>query len=129
MIKNSIKFVIDFLEKDSKYLTELAKKIQKALIEIGVDRKKCTISIGVNYDGIEPYLIVIPFNDLEDKIFFEYSSGDLNTRHRYIDENGFKLTTGYYDTCYSDEEIILRIKNRVRRFMITQQATIKKEIK
>lgn len=128
MIENSIKYVIETLVKESKYLTGLAEKIQNALTEIGVDCKNSTISIGVNPDGIEPYLIVIPFRDLEDKIFFEYSCGCLNTRHRYID-GGFKFTTGYYDICYSDEDVILRIKNRVRRFMITQSTTNKEEIK
>lgn len=129
MIENSIKYVIESLVKDSKYLTELAEKIQNALIEIGVDCKNSDISIGVNHDGIEPYLIVIPIRDLEDKIFFEYSCGVLYTRHRYIDESGIKFTTGYYDICYSDEETILRIKNKVRRFIITQSTTNKKELK
>lgn len=128
MIENSIKYVIESLIKDSKYLTELAEKIQNALIEIGVDCKNAIISIGVNPDGIEPYLQIIPFRGLEDKIFFEYSCGCLNTRHCYIDESGFKFTTGYYDICYSDEETVLRIKNRVRRFMIINP-TNKKEIK
>lgn len=128
MIENSIKYVIESLIKDSKYLTELAEKIQNALIEIGVDLKNCSISIGVNPDGIEPYLMIIPIRDLEDKIFFEYSCGYLNTRHRYMD-GGFKFTTGYYDRCYSDEETVLRIKNRVRRFMITQSTTNKKVLK
>ena len=121
MIENSIKYVIEELIKTSVYLTGLAEKIQNALTEIGVDCKNSNISIDVNPDGIEPYLIVIPFRGLEDKIFFEYSCGCLNTRRRYIDESGFKLTTGYYDRCYSDEETVLRIKNRVRRFMITNQ--------
>ena len=69
MIENSIKYVIESLVKDSKYLTELAEKIQNALIEIGVDCKNSIISIGVNPDGIEPYLQIIPFRGLEDKIF------------------------------------------------------------
>lgn len=129
MIENSIKYVIDELTKASVYLTGLAEKIQNALNEIGVDCKNSNISIGVNHDGIEPYLIIIPIRDLEDKIFFEYSGGVLYTRHRYIDESGIKFTTGYYDICYSDEEIILRIKNKVRRFMITQSTTNKKELK
>ena len=129
MIENSIKYVIESLVKDSKYLTELAEKIQNALIEIGVDCKNSDISIGVNHDGIEPYLIVSPIRDLEDKIFFEYSCGVLYTRHRYNDECGFKLTTGYYDICYSDEETVLRIKNKVRRLIITQSTTNKKEHK
>ena len=129
MIENSIKYVIESLVKDSKYLTKLAEKIQNALIEIGVDCKNSIISIGVNPDGIEPYLQIIPFCGLEDKIFFEYSCSCLNTRHCYIDESGFKMTTGYYDICYSDEETVLRIKNRVRRFMITQSTTNKKELK
>ena len=127
MIENSIKYVIESLVKDSKYLTGLAEKIQNALIEIGVDCKNSDISIGVNPDGIEPYLLIIPIRDLEDKIFFEYSCGVLYTRHRYMYDR-FKLTTGYYDRCYSDEETVLRIKNRVRRFMITNP-TNKKEIK
>lgn len=126
MIENRIKYVIEYLTKDSKYLTELAEKIQKALIEIGVDCKNCKISIGVDYDGIETYLQVIPFIELVDELFFEYSSGSLNTRHCYM-YDGFKLTTGYHDRCYSEEDAILRIKNRVRRFMITHQAKIKKE--
>lgn len=125
MIENNIKYVIEHLTKNSKYLTELAEKVQKALIEIGVDCKNCKISIGVDYDGIETYLQVIPFIELADEIFFEYSSGSLNTRHRYI-EDGFKFTAGYYDLCYSEEDAILRIKNRVRRFMITHQAKIKR---
>lgn len=129
MIENSIKYVIEKLTKASIDLTELAEKIQNALVEIGVDCKNSIISIGVNHDGIEPYLIIIPIRDLEDKIFFEYSDGVLYTRHRYIDETGIKFTTGYYDICYSDEETILRIKNRVRRFMITQSTTNKKEFK
>ena len=129
MIENSIKYVIEKLTKASIDLTELAEKIQNALVEIGVDCKNSIITIGVNYDGIEPYLIIIPIRDLEDKIFFEYSGGVLYTRHRYIDETGIKFTTGYYDICYSDEETILRIKNRVRRFMITQSTTNKKELK
>ena len=124
MIKNSIKYVIDELTKASVYLTGLAEKIQNALNEIGVDCKNSNISIGVNYDGIEPYLIIIPIRDLEDKIFFEYSCGVLSTRHRYI-EDGIKFTTGYYDICYSDEETILRIKNKVRRFMITHPTLVK----
>ena len=125
MIENSIKYTIEELTKASVYLTNLAEKIQNALTEIGVDCKNSNLSIGVNPDGIEPYLIVIPFRGLEDKIFFEYSCGCLNTRHRYIDEYGFKMTTGYYDICYSDEETVLRIKNRVRRFMITQSTNKK----
>lgn len=129
MIKNSIKYVIEKLVKDSVYLTELAEKIQSALIEIGVDSKNCVLSIDVDYDGIETYLKVIPFHGLADKIHFEYSGGVLNTRRRYTDEYGFKLTTGYYDICHSEEDIILRIKNRVRRFMITHLPTNKKEIK
>ena len=129
MIENSIKYTIEELTKASVYLTGLAEKIQNALIEIGVDCKNSNISIGVNPDGIEPYLIIIPIRDLEDKIFFEYSCGVLYTRHRYNDEYGFKMTTGYYDICYSDEETILRIKNKVRRFMITQSTTNKKELK
>lgn len=123
MIENRIKFVIEFLTKDSKYLTELAEKIQNVLTEIGVDCKNSTISIGVNYDRIEPYLQVIPFLEFADEIFFEYSCGCLNTRHCYM-YDGIKLTTGYYDRCYSEEDVILKIKNRVRRFMITHQATI-----
>ena len=126
MIKNSIKYVIEKLAKDSVYLTELAEKIQNALSEIGVDLKNCVISIDVDYDGIETYLKVIPFHGLADKIHFEYSGGVLNTRRRYTDKNGFKITTGYYDTCYSEEDIILRIKNRVRRFMITHPTINKK---
>lgn len=118
MIENRIKFVIEFLTKDSEYLTKLAEKIQNTLIEIGVDCKNCKISIGVNYDGIEPYLQVIPFLELADEISFEYSSGCLHTRHCYM-YDGIKLTTGYCDVCYSEEDAILRIKNRVRRFMIT----------
>lgn len=129
MIENSIKYVIEKLTKASIDLTELAEKIQNALVEIGVDCKNSIISIGVNHDGIEPYLIIIPIRDLEDKIFFEYSGGVLYTRHRYIDETGIKFTTGYYDICYSDEETILRIKNKVRRFMITQSTINKKELK
>lgn len=125
MIKNSIKYVIEKLAKDSVYLTELAEKIQNALVEIGVDYKNCDLSIGVDYDGIETYLKVIPFHGLADKIHFEYSSGVLRTRRRYI-ENGFKFTTGYYDICHSEEDIILRIKNRVRRFMIIHPTTNKK---
>ena len=128
MIENSIKYVIETLVKESKHLTNLAEKIQNALTEIGVDCKNSTISIGVNPDGIEPYLLIIPIRGLEDKIFFEYSCGCLNTKHRYM-YDGFKLTTGYYDVCYSEEDVILRIKNRVRRFMITQSTTNKEEIK
>ena len=127
MIKNSIKYVIEKLAKDSVYLTELAEKIQNALIEIGVDCKNCVLSIEVDYDGIETYLKVIPFHGLSDKIHFEYSGGVLNTRHRYIDEYGFKMTTGYYDICHSEEDLILRIQNRVRRFMITHPDVNKKE--
>lgn len=88
MIENSIKYVIEKLTKASIDLTELAEKIQNALVEIGVDCKNSIISIGVNHGGIEPYLIIIPIRDLEDKIFFEYSGGVLYTRHRYIDESG-----------------------------------------
>lgn len=128
MIENSIKYTIEELTKASVYLTGLAEKIQNALIEIGVDCKNSTISIGVNPDGIEPYLLIIPIRDLEDKIFFEYSCGVLYTRHRYMYDR-FKLTTGYYDRCYSDEETVLRIKNKVRRVMITQSTTNKKELK
>lgn len=124
MIKNSIKYVIEKLAKDSVYLTELAEKIQNALIEIGVDCKNCDLSIGVDYDGIETYLKIIPFHGLSDKIHFEYSGGVLNTRRRYM-EDGFKFTTGYCDICYSEEDLILRIKNRVRRFMITHPTLVK----
>ncbi len=129
MIKNSIKYVIEHLAKDSVYLTRLAEKIQNALIEIGVDCKNCVLSIDVNYDGIETYLRVIPFHGLADKFYFDYSSGVLNTRHRCTDEYGFPLITGYYDICHSEEDIILRIKNRVRRFMITHPTANKKELK
>lgn len=118
MIKNYIKYVIEKLAKDSVYLTELAEKIQNALVEIGVDCKNCDLSIGVDYDGIETYLKVIPFHGLADKIHFEYSDCVLRTRRRYM-YNGIKLTTGYSDICHSEEDLILRIKNRVRRFMIT----------
>lgn len=124
MIKNSIKYVIENLTKDSVYFTGLAEKIQNALIEVGVDCKNCDLSIGVNYDGIETYLKVIPFHGLSDKIHFEYSGGGLYTRRRYM-YNGIKLTTGYYDRCYSEEDIILRIKNRVRRFMIAHPTLVK----
>lgn len=129
MIENSIKRTIEELTKASVYLTRLAEKIQNALTEIGVDCKNSTISIGVNHDGIEPYLQIIPVHDLEDKIFFEYSSGWLATRHRYMDDDGFVLTTGYYDRCYSDEETVLRIKNLVRRVMIIQSTTNKRGLK
>jgi len=125
MIENHIKYVIEHLTKDSKYLTEFAEKVQKALIEIGVDSKNCKISICVDYDGIETYLQIIPFIELVDELFFKYSSGSLNTRHCYM-YDGLKLTTGYYDRCYSEEDAILRIKNRVRRFMATHQAAIKR---
>ena len=43
------------------------------------------------------------------------------------DEYGFKMTTGYYDICHSEEDLILRIQNRVRRFMITHPDVNKKE--
>lgn len=129
MIKNSIKYVIEHLAKDSVYLTGLAEKIQSALVEIGVDPKNCVLSIDVDYDGIETYLRVIPFHGLADKLYFDYSGGVLNTRHRCTDEYGFPLTTGYYDVCHSEEDAILRIKNRVRRYMITHPTTNKKEIK
>lgn len=125
MIENRIKFVIEFLTKDSVYLTGLAEKIQNALIEIGVDCKNCKISIGVNYDGIEPYLQVIPFHGLSDKLHFEYSGCVLRTRRRYM-YNGIKFTTGYSDICHSEEDLILRIQNRVRRFMITHPTINKK---
>lgn len=120
MIENSIKYTIEELTKASVYLTNLAEKIQNALTEIGVDCKNSTISIGVNPDGIEPYLLIIPVRDLEDKIFFEYSCGVLYTRHRYMYDR-FKLTTSYCDRCYSDEETVLRIKNKVRRVITTNK--------
>ena len=127
MIKNNIKYAIERLTKESKYLTELAEKVQAALTDIGVNSKNCDISIDVNYEGMEVYLKIIPFHGFSDKLHFEYSYGVLNTRHRYIDELGFKITTGYYDTCYSEEDTILRIKNRVRRFMAINPTINKKD--
>lgn len=126
MIKNNIKFAIERLMSESKHLTELAEKIQVALIAIGVNSKNCDISIDVDCEGMETYLKIIPFHGFSDKLHFEYSYGVLNTRHRYI-ENGFKLTTGYYDICRSEEDTILRIKNRVRRFMAINPTINKKE--
>lgn len=126
MIKNNIKYTIEHLIRESKYLTELAEKIHAALTDIGVNSKNCNISIDVDHEGMETYLKIIPFHGFSDKLHFEYSCGVLNTRHRYI-ENGFKFTTGYYDICHSEEDTILRIKNRVRRFMTINPAINKKE--